>query len=92
MGDRHSRGASVLRKASTNVLNSRQAQFGGSGIEPSEYIIRNVADQNVTHNPMISHDIGAWSVGALIAGLFTRSATPCAPNRRGCGGAREEFA
>jgi hypothetical protein len=67
VGDRHSQRASILGKAAANVLNARQAQLGSSGIEPSENIIRNIADQHVTHDPMISHDIiGSWCLTAIL--------------------------
>lgn len=61
MGNRHSQRASILGKAPANVLNARQAQLGSTGIEPGEYIIRNVADQHVTHSATISHDIAVSS-------------------------------
>ncbi|OBJ87778.1 hypothetical protein A5640_06090 [Mycobacterium asiaticum] len=58
VGDRHAWRSSVLSKATANVLNARQAQLRSSRIEHSEYIVRNVADQHVTHHSMISCDIG----------------------------------
>lgn len=57
MGNWHPRRPSILGKTAANVLNARQAQLCGPGIEPSQYIIRNISDQNVTHNAMISYDI-----------------------------------
>jgi hypothetical protein len=57
VGNWHSRRPSILGKTAANVLNARQAQLGGPGIESSQDIIRNITDQNVTHNPMISCDI-----------------------------------